>query len=146
MLQNCSAQLRSQNLCKQMLRTQQKIIETRHLSDIGTQSSVGAQNNQKVRDKKNGNCLAEVAIELLVGVTGFEPATTRPPDVYANRTALHPDLRERKYRQMLKKIAFQPKNLEQKGKTKAHQNKAGDAVEPKHTGPTQPRPEAAGQV
>ncbi len=100
----------------------------------------------KSQRQKNGNCLAEVAIELLVGVTGFEPATTRPPDVYANRTALHPDLRERKYRQMLKKIAFQPKNLEQKGKTKAHQNKAGDAVEPKHTGPTQPRPEAAGQV
>lgn len=63
MLQNCSAQLRSQNLCKQMLRTQQKIIEMRHLSDIGAQSSVGAQNNQKVMDKKNGNCLAEVAIE-----------------------------------------------------------------------------------
>ena len=69
-----------------MLRTQQKTIEK-----LGT---------------KNGNCLAVVAIELLVGVTGFEPATSRPPDVYANRTALHPDLRERKYRQMLKKIAF----------------------------------------
>ena len=26
-----------------------------------------------------------------VGVTGFEPATTRPPDVYSNRTELRPD-------------------------------------------------------
>ena len=28
-----------------------------------------------------------------VGMTGFEPATTRPPAVYANRTAPHPDFR-----------------------------------------------------
>ena len=28
-----------------------------------------------------------------VGMTGFEPATTRPPAVYANRTAPHPVLR-----------------------------------------------------
>ena len=27
-----------------------------------------------------------------VGMTGFEPATTRPPAVYANRTAPHPEL------------------------------------------------------
>lgn len=26
----------------------------------------------------------------LVGMTGFEPATTRPPDEYSNRTELHP--------------------------------------------------------
>ena len=26
-----------------------------------------------------------------VGVTGFEQATTRPPDVYSNRTELRPD-------------------------------------------------------
>ena len=26
-----------------------------------------------------------------VGVTGFEPATTRPPDVYSNRTELRPE-------------------------------------------------------
>lgn len=26
-----------------------------------------------------------------VGMTGFEPATTRPPDVYSNRAELHPD-------------------------------------------------------
>lgn|GEM_PF-6098029 len=29
----------------------------------------------------------------LVGMTGFEPATTRPPAVYANRTAPHPDFK-----------------------------------------------------
>ena len=27
----------------------------------------------------------------LVGMTGFEPATTRPPDVYSNRAELHPE-------------------------------------------------------
>ena len=27
---------------------------------------------------------------LFVGVTGFEPATTRPPDAYSNRAELHP--------------------------------------------------------
>ena len=27
---------------------------------------------------------------VAVGVTGFEPATTRPPDVYSNRAELHP--------------------------------------------------------
>ena len=30
-------------------------------------------------------------IVYVVGMTGFEPATTRPPAVYANRTAPHPD-------------------------------------------------------
>lgn len=30
-------------------------------------------------------------IEKAVGMTGFEPATTRPPDVYSNRTELHPE-------------------------------------------------------
>ena len=32
-----------------------------------------------------------------VGVTGFEPATTRPPDAYSNRAELHPELRVQKY-------------------------------------------------
>ena len=31
-----------------------------------------------------------------VGVTGFEPATTRPPDAYSNRAELHPELRVQK--------------------------------------------------
>ena len=26
----------------------------------------------------------------VVGMTGFEPATTRPPDAYSNRAELHP--------------------------------------------------------
>ncbi len=30
-------------------------------------------------------------------MTGFEPATTRPPDVYSNRTELHPELRLQRY-------------------------------------------------
>ena len=29
---------------------------------------------------------------LFVGMTGFEPATTRPPDAYSNRAELHPAL------------------------------------------------------
>ena len=33
----------------------------------------------------------------IVGVTGFEPATTRPPDAYSNRAELHPELRVQKY-------------------------------------------------
>ena len=31
----------------------------------------------------------------LVGMTGFEPATTRPPDVYSNRAELHPEVHMR---------------------------------------------------
>ena len=34
---------------------------------------------------------------LGVGATGFEPATSRPPDVYSNRTELHPELRVQRY-------------------------------------------------
>ena len=30
-----------------------------------------------------------------VGMTGFEPATTRPPDVYSNRAELHPEVHSR---------------------------------------------------
>ncbi len=29
--------------------------------------------------------------DRFVGMTGFEPATSRPPDVYSNRTELHPE-------------------------------------------------------
>ena len=32
-----------------------------------------------------------------VGVTGIEPATSRPPDAHSNRTELHPELRVQKY-------------------------------------------------
>ena len=28
---------------------------------------------------------------IIVGMTGFEPATTRPPDEYSNRAELHPE-------------------------------------------------------
>ncbi len=39
-----------------------------------------------------------ISIDIyLVGMTGFEPATTRPPAVYANRTAPHPENRLQKY-------------------------------------------------
>ena len=41
-----------------------------------------------------------------VGVTGFEPATTRPPDVYSNRAELHPELRMQRYAFIWNKQAF----------------------------------------
>ncbi len=31
------------------------------------------------------------SITAFVGMTGFEPATTRPPHAYSNRTELHPE-------------------------------------------------------
>lgn len=34
-------------------------------------------------------------------MTGFEPATTRPPDVYSNRAELHPARRLAKLRQKI---------------------------------------------
>ena len=34
----------------------------------------------------------DIRLNILVGMTGFEPATTRPPDVYSNRAELHPEL------------------------------------------------------
>ena len=30
-------------------------------------------------------------LQAFVGMTGFEPATTRPPDAYSNRAELHPE-------------------------------------------------------
>jgi hypothetical protein len=33
----------------------------------------------------------KIILKSFVGMTGFEPATTRPPAVYANRTAPHPE-------------------------------------------------------
>ena len=34
-----------------------------------------------------------VSITLIVGMRGFEPPTPRPPDVYSNRTELHPAIK-----------------------------------------------------
>ena len=33
----------------------------------------------------------KISVLSSVGMTGFEPATTRPPDVYSNRAELHPE-------------------------------------------------------
>ncbi len=30
-----------------------------------------------------------------IGVTGLEPATARPPDVYSNHTELHPEIKNK---------------------------------------------------
>lgn len=46
--------------------------------------------NVIVTIKKRSDFWSNLLI-LSVGMTGFEPATTRPPDVYSNRAELHPD-------------------------------------------------------
>ena len=41
--------------------------------------------------KKNKNGSTDICRTIfVVGMTGFEPATTRPPDAYSNRAELHP--------------------------------------------------------
>ena len=46
-------------------------------------------------DKEKALTIIRLSMPFLyVGVTGFEPATSRPPDVYSNRTELHPELSE----------------------------------------------------
>lgn len=42
----------------------------------------------KAKKKETDNSLAP----LLVGMTRFEPATSRPPDVHSNLAELHPDI------------------------------------------------------
>lgn len=42
--------------------------------------------------KEKSKKISPFLLVLQVGMTGFEPATTRPPDVYSNRTELHPAL------------------------------------------------------
>ena len=50
------------------------------------------------RTKKSSQLREQLtAVQFKVGVTGFEPATTRPPDAYSNRAELHPELRVQKY-------------------------------------------------
>ena len=47
---------------------------------------------------------------ISVGVTGIEPATSRPPDAHSNRTELHPELRVQKYYFFLTLQVFYQKN------------------------------------
>ena len=42
--------------------------------------------------RKSLDIRLNIKAHRLVGMTGFEPATTRPPDVYSNRAELHPEL------------------------------------------------------
>ena len=43
--------------------------------------------------KKRGSVFGDTtSLYIIVGMTGFEPATTRPPDEYSNRAELHPAL------------------------------------------------------
>ena len=43
-------------------------------------------------NKKIPNLVIEDSGLRYVGMTGFEPATTRPPDAYSNRAELHPEV------------------------------------------------------
>ena len=45
---------------------------------------------RKVQKQRRSQVFTPNSFHLSVGVTGFEPATTRPPDVYSNRAELHP--------------------------------------------------------
>ena len=43
---------------------------------------------EKKKKLDSGWCYQALCV---VGITGFEPATPRPPDVYSNRTELYPE-------------------------------------------------------
>ena len=45
----------------------------------------------RYKTKKNADFRLKISELVIVGMTGFEPATTRPPDVYSNRAELHPE-------------------------------------------------------
>ncbi len=48
---------------------------------------------QEIRENKKGIKFTNlIPFTQQVGMTGFEPATTRPPDAYSNRAELHPAL------------------------------------------------------
>ena len=47
--------------------------------------------------KQKASTIYRLSMLFPVGVTGFEPATTRPPDAYSNRAELHPELRMQRY-------------------------------------------------
>ena len=50
----------------------------------------------KCSKNKKASTIIRLSMLFSVGMTGFEPATTRPPDAYSNRTELHPVLRVQK--------------------------------------------------
>ena len=51
-------------------------------------ASIGKGYKQKVLNRK----IEDLGLLSFVGMTRFELATTRPPDVYSNRAELHPEL------------------------------------------------------
>ena len=55
-----------------------------HLCSTGCGDGVGMK-------RKSLDIRLNIKAFRLVGMTGFEPATTRPPDVYSNRAELHPE-------------------------------------------------------
>lgn len=47
-------------------------------------------NDENPTKSKKASTIIRLSMPFSVGVTGFEPATTRPPDAYSNRAELHP--------------------------------------------------------
>lgn len=47
---------------------------------------------EKILKEKAPTILLVSALYSMVGMTRFERATTRPPDVYSNRAELHPEI------------------------------------------------------
>ena len=58
-------------------------------------SELGDSNARPLRPERSA--LPTALNSDVVGMTGFEPATTRPPDEYSNRTELHPAFGLQKY-------------------------------------------------
>ena len=82
-----------------------------------TRSSLPS-NSQQGLGHRNGHkekALTIFRLSMLhnsVGVTGIEPATSRPPDAHSNRTELHPELRVQKYNFFFTLQTFCKKNAE----------------------------------
>ena len=64
--------------------------------------------------KKTRKTLQLLVKSFFVGMTGFEPATTRPPDAYSNRAELHPaHLRLQRYEHFTNKQDYCKKYFHQ---------------------------------
>ena len=74
-----------------------KVNGLRHgLLDGLCNKDIWRENTECIKTKKHRQS-SDYQCFLPVGVTGFEPATTRPPDAYSNRAELHPELRMQRY-------------------------------------------------
>ena len=77
------------------MRLGSRVIWLRRLRGFATscflRNLLGEGVEKGVEKNKRGKIINILPLRL-VGMTGFEPATPRPPDVYSNRAELHPEL------------------------------------------------------